>query len=197
MDFDTIFCAGDVLELYNRDGQGPKPEELHRVINACIQSVSNAVLTEVVSAESTFDFDNPELTIPSTWRRFVGVEWQDPYTEDWNAFEDGDLLVDRYARTVRLENRPLWIADTNTVRLRGYTPAPALSADTDTTLVDAEWLENAAAARILLRIATSERIDKRRAADYRATAQYHMTLANTLRVKVPVTYHGGGWVLES
>ena len=54
-----------------------------------------------------------------------------------------------------------------------------------------------AAARLLLRIATSERVDKRRAADYRATAQFHQTLANTLRVKVPRTYHGGGWVLDS
>lgn len=192
--------SGDVLELYNRDGQGPKPEEIHRVLNYLVESVSNAVLTEVVGPASTFDYQSPFLTIPSTWRRVVAIEYQEDADRDvWESFEEGNVLVDRDARTIRLNDYAAGLAantPSSSVRLRGYMPAQPLINDDDITGVNAEWLENAAVARILLRIATSERVDKRRAADYRATAQYHQTLANTLRIKVPKMYHGAGWVLE-
>jgi hypothetical protein len=190
-------AAGTVMELYNRDNQGPRPEQIHRVINSAIESVSNAALTEVVSSESSFDFDSPTISVGATWRRVIAVEWQHPDTEDWITIPEADWVdtADRANRTIRLDNFARFDADTNMVRLRGYTAASALSADTDETSVDAEWLVHRAAADLLLNLATNERVVERRAADYRATSQYLNGLANVYRAKVPRTIHGASGVV--
>ena len=189
--------ASDVLELYNRDGQGPKPEQIHRTINACIEAVSRGVLTEVLSSTATFDMDSPTLAIPATWRRLIAVEFKLQDTpQTWEDLSEAWLTVDRVGYTVRVDGPMRAGIDDYTVRLRGFTSAPALSSDTATTDVDAEWLVHEASSQILLKLATSERVDSRRAADYRATSQYLHTQANAFRSKVPTTIHSGsGWVL--
>lgn len=188
-------AASDVLELYNRDGQGPTVEQIHRVINSSIEAVSRAALTEVVDTEQTFASTSPDLDIPATWRRLIAVEYQDP-NDDWCPIPEADLTVDRVGRTVRIDNQPRYVADTMPVRLRGYTKAGALTADTDSTTVDAEWLVYEASAQLLLTLATGNKVSRDRAADYRATSQYLKVQANALRAKVATPIHGGsGWVL--
>lgn len=194
-------ATGDVLELYSKDGQGPTVAQMHAAINRCITFVSGGVLTEVVADAVTFDRDDPELTIPATWRRLTAIEWRDPSATPavWLPIPEADWrpTVDRVALTVRLDGLARERADTYEVRLRGFTPAGQLSADSDTTLVDAEWIIHEAASQLLLAQATAERIDQRRAADWRATAQFYKTLANTYRVKVPTTLRGAtGIVLD-
>lgn len=185
-------ATGDTLELYNRDGQGPTVGEIHNAINRCIAFVAESVLTEVLDTADTFDVDAPTLDVPSTWRRVIAVEYQDDL-DDWHAIPPADLLADPVNRTMRIDHWPRVLADTRQVRLRGYTIAGALAADTDSTAVDAEWLIWEAASQVLLFLATKEKVAERRAADYRATSQYLHVQANAFRSKVPTARKGGGW----
>lgn len=188
-------AAGDTLELYNKDGQGPTVRHIHDTINYCIESVSKGVLTEAVSTPVAFSSDSPVLTIPGTWRRLTAVEIY--VDEEWEVVSEADWTetVDRQAYTVRLDNYPRYRADNNTVRLRGGIAAGQLTADTDTTLVDTEWLVNQAVAYILMDLATAEKVPDRRAADYRATAQFIGAQANAMRTKVPSTISGYAGVI--
>lgn len=191
-------ASGDTLELYNRDGQGPTIQQIHNAINLCIEFVSKGALTEVISSEVTFDQDAPDLTIPGTWRRLVAVEYQlDNDAEDWVSVPEAEWTdaVDRVGYTVRLDGLARAYADTRPIRLRGYTTAGQLAADNDTTLVDTEWLVHAAVSQILMNLATQEKVPERRAADYRATAQYFGTSANAFRTKVPSTVRGNAGVV--
>ena len=182
--------ANDVIEFYNRHGQGPRIDQIHRAINRVLESVANNGLTEVVSSTSTYDADSPTIAVTSGWRRVVAVEWQDD-EEEWHEVPPADVYVDRVARTVRLENYARALADTQTVRLRGYTAASTtLSSDTSSTVVDTEFLINEAASQLLL--AFSE--EYRDPAAARAKAQYHRQIADSRRPKVLRPVLSRGWV---
>ena len=88
-----------------------------------------------------------------------------------------DVRIDRANRTVELLNRALDNATGRTVRLRGYTKAAQLSADTSTTDVDAEWLVHQAAAWVLAAVAP-KRSDAR---DARMEATRLQARADALR----------------
>ena len=191
-------AADDTLGLYNRDGQGPTVRQIHDAINLNIEFVSKGALTEVLDTATTFDPESPNLTIPATWRRLSAIEfllYEDP--DEWEAVPENLWVdsVDRVGYTVRVDGIARWLADDRSIRLRGYTTSPQLSADTDTTLVDTEWLVHAAASQILMNLATQEKVPERRAADYRATAQFFQTSANAFRSKVPTTVRGATGVV--
>lgn len=192
-------AIGDTLELYNKDGQGPTIRHIHDTINLCIEFAGKGVLTEALDTAVTFDEDDPVLTIPASWRRLVAIEYRagDDDTDDWLTVPEVDWVetVDRLGYTVRVDNISRYLANDYQIRLRGYTVAGQLSAETDTTLVDTEWLVREATSQILLNLATAERVPRDRAADYRATSQFMSTLANSFRSKVPTTVRGAGGVV--
>ncbi len=188
----------DVLELYNRDGQGPTIRQIHDAINLNIEFVSKGALTEVLDTATTFDPDSPYLTIPASWRRLSAIEFiisEDP--DEWEAVPEALWAdsVDRVGYTVRVDGVARWLADDRSIRLRGYTTSPQLTADADTTLVDTEWLVHAATSQILMNLATQEKVPERRAADYRATSQFFSTQANAFRSKVNSTVRGATGVV--
>ena len=183
-------ATNDVIELYNSNDTGITPEDIHDAINRVIESVSNAGVTEVIATSSTFDADSPALTIDPSWRRLIGVDWQD--TDGlWHEVDPADLYVDTSARTARIDNIVRWMADTQLVRLRGYTSSASLSADTDSTVVDAEWIINEASSQLLL--ANAEKARDPAAA--RATAQYLRSIADSRRPKVLRPVRSRSWVL--
>lgn len=187
----AVTATSDVIEFYNRNDSGPTILQIHRAINRVIESVSKASLTEVLSSTSTFDADSPVISITSTWRRLIGVEWKDD-EEEWHEVDTADLYVDRITPSVRIDNTARWLADTQTVRLRGYTAATtALTLDTTETTVDAEFIIHEAASQLLL--ANCEKYRDPAAA--RATAQYHANKADTRRPKVLSPVLSRGWVL--
>lgn len=183
-------ASGDVIELYNSNDTGITPDAIHRAINRVIESVSNAGVSEVVASASTFDAYSPDLSISGSWRRLIAVDWQDS-DGLWHEVDPADLYVDASSRTARLDNMARWLADTNQVRMRGYTAATALTDDTDTTVVDAEWIINEASSQLLL--ANSEKTRDPAAA--RATAQYLRSIADSRRPKVLRPVRSRGWVL--
>jgi hypothetical protein len=193
----SAVATGDVIEFYNRNDAGPTILDIHDAINRVIESVSKAALTEVVGSPAVYDGDSPTIAIPATWRRLIGVEWQDD-DDQWHEVDPADLHVDRVDRTVRIDHITRWNADTQSVRLRGYTPATAaLTTDSDattgTTTVDAEFIIHEAASQLLL--ANAEKYRDPAAA--RATAQYHRGLADSRRPKVLAPILGRGWVLPT
>jgi hypothetical protein len=192
-------AIGDTLELYNRDGQGPSVRQIHDAINRCIVFASKGVLAEVLDTATTFDADDPSLDIPAGWRRLTHVEFRngDESTDDWEEIPSPDWMpgVDRVGYTVRVDGISRARADGYSIRLRGYTAATELTNDADTTLADAEWLVHEASSHLLLMLATSEKVPRERAADYRATAQYLGTRANAFRAKTPTTLRGSTGVV--
>lgn len=174
-------AAGDVIELYAKRGVGPGPLEIHEAINRAIQAARDNHVSPALSAESTLNYANPIVTIPSTWTFFGGAEWKD-FEDIWRPVPRADLTIDPVGRTVRFANRARWLADQRSVRLRGYLPPAALDSDDDGTSVDAEWLMNQAAADLLL--ATSDQQNDPQGAERKA--QYFQGKADGLRAKTRV-----------
>lgn len=176
-------ATNDVLELYNRVGQGPTIDEIHDAITRCIESVSNLGLTEVEGSSSTFDADTPTAAITASWSHISGVRWQDE-NDIWHEVPPEDLVVNIANRTIEIQNTPRWLANGQSIRLWGYTPSSSLASDTATTTVDAEWIIHQSAADLLLALATAQRVDVSRENALRATAQYHQQRADAMRPKV-------------
>jgi hypothetical protein len=148
-------ATGDVIELWNTDGMGFYPDDVNSEINAAIAAVGT--LTTAPDEEDVADFDasDPYVTIPSDWEFFGGARWLDTgETEDgvWKEIEANDfnLDIDPRSRTVRLKGILAQRAHTSTIRLYGDVVSSALTADTDATSVDAEWLTHYVAYRLLL-----------------------------------------------
>jgi hypothetical protein len=145
----TSTLSGDTAELYNFRNTGLNPAEIHDAINRAIESVSRDFITEV-AATYTFDASSPVFNLDqSTW---VAVskqaEWQDSGGA-WNKIPSLNLRIDKANRTAELRNNSVWQANGRSVRLRGYTAAGQLSADSSTTTIDAEWIVTQAAAWLL------------------------------------------------
>lgn len=149
-------AAADVLELWNDLDQGVTPAEVHDLINLAIESVADAFPIPALDTEETFSQDDPELDIPATWRWFEGLEYQE-YSDDdtgkWKfIWDDKFLYVDKAQRTVRVKKPWCYKLNTLNVRLRGATRPTALTADTQSTPVDAEWIARQVAYQLLLNI---------------------------------------------
>lgn len=132
-------ATNDEIELWNALDQGVLPSQANELIDLAIESVGDAYPTPALKAEETFDYDNPVLSIPATWRWFEGADWKDA-AGYWHPVWTKFLRVDPASRTVEITNRAATNADTLLVRLRGSTRPSALSADTSTTTVSAEYI---------------------------------------------------------
>ena len=139
-DFAAAPVAGDVIELYAKHGAGPTIEDLNRAINRAIRDAAANALVEDVSTTSTYDPDSSTLTLDSDWTHFIGAEVQDEETETWAPLPWWGL--DPVARTVNLGYRVHGNGqyDGHLVRLRGYTTPGELTADSDETAINPEWL---------------------------------------------------------
>ncbi len=154
-------ATGDVIEWWNTRGQGFFPDDVNSEINSAIATVSTKV-TEVATDESqTFDAQDPYLDIPETWSFFGGIWYQvlnDPNDSSQGSVwyeipcTENHVDIDQYNRTVSIKGQAAYQADTNTIRLIGDIPAAALSVDTQSTNVDAEWLTNYVAYRLLFSV---------------------------------------------
>lgn len=132
-------ATNDEIELWNEMDQGIVPAEVHELIDLAIESVADAHPIPAIEAAQTFDKDSPVLDMPSTWRWFEGADWQD-VSGFWHPIWERFLRVDEASRTVEILNQAAVNADTLQVRLRGSTRPSALSSDTSTTTVNAEYI---------------------------------------------------------
>jgi hypothetical protein len=148
-------ATGDVIELWNTDGMGFYPDDVNSEINAAIAACGSLVTSPDEEEVEDFDSDDPILTIPADWEFFGGVRWLDTtQTEDgvWMEIESTpyNMDIDVRNREVRLKGPIAARVDTHTTRLYGDIASTALSLDTSSTSVDAEWLTHYVAYRLLL-----------------------------------------------
>lgn len=143
-------ATGDVIEFWNERGQGYWPDDVNTEINAAITAVADQVTTPADTEIDDFDFDDPYVDIPAGWLYFGGAFYEDadglwieiPATEN-------HMEIDTQSRTIRLKGEARRLADTYTVKLIGDIASTTLSADTDTTAVNPEWLTNYVAMRLM------------------------------------------------
>lgn len=148
-------ATGDVLELWNTDSMGYYPDDVNAEINAAIAACGSLVTSPDEEEVEDFDSSDPYLDIPSDWEFFGGVRYLDTsITEDgvWVEVEANDLNLDIDVRNrrVRLMPEVANAAHSYTTRLYGDIASTALTLDTQSTNVDAEWLTHYVAYRLLL-----------------------------------------------
>lgn len=151
----AITVADDVIEFWNTDGMGFYPDDVNAEINAAIAACGALVTAPDEEDIEDFDYANPYLDIPSDWEFFGGARWLDTSQGTdgiWLEIEatSANMDIDVRNRSVRLKPSIAQRAHGYTVRLYGDIASSALTADTDETSVDAEWLTHYVAYRLLL-----------------------------------------------
>ncbi len=196
-----ITAVGDELELHNERDEGCTPIELNNLINDGILDAAEDTVVPITSATLTFSTATPVLAIDDltigagvasgAWQLITGVDWQDVY-EDWHAIPSADIHVDRTARTLELKGRARWLADATGIRVRGASLAVPLTADTDTTPVNFEWLTHHVAAQALgLRL--EKAYDRK---DVEGRLLMLQQRADTLRTRLKLRLPGRAWRLS-
>lgn len=143
-------ATGDIIEFYNERETGVTPKVLVDHINDAIRSVGFGNLTRAESGELDWSSDSTDgLTIPAEWNGIYGAVWED-FDNLWQTIPPADIELDHVNRVVFLKNLSRWNASGQSVKLLGTTDADTLSADSDTTTINFEFIRLQASASILL-----------------------------------------------
>ena len=183
--------VGDEVELWNELDQGVTPMFVNEAINTAIEYVRDAYPILAVGDSQTFDRASPVIAIPSTWRYFGGVEAQDA-SGLWRPLVQKQFRVRKFERTVELVNGAQNIAHRYLIRMIGSTVPEDLANDTDTTVVDSEWLIKQVSALVFLNIAYAN-------ADGQAIERYTGSMeqaAADVRLKARSRMEGAGTLLS-
>ena len=198
--------TGDELELWNERDEGITPDAVNDLINEAILDVSETSPTPVTSDAFTFAWGEPVIDVDTlevndvvngnVWEAITGVDYYDNDEEEdgyvWHRIDSADLRIDRLARTIEIRNRPRSLADSKLVRVHGANLPQTLSADSDTTPVNFEWITNHVAA-----IALGMRLEK--AYDSKSVEGNMLRLqqrADTLRPRTLLRLRGRFWRLS-
>jgi hypothetical protein len=159
-------AIGDEMELWNQRNEGLTPTLVNDILNDVIADVYENGPVPVVSDAFTFDNSSPILEIDDlevdgvadgeNWEAITRVEYRS-LTEDadlvytWNRLptDESNFDVDRYNRTITLKGRAYYLANGNQIRIWGANISGALTSDTDTTQLSAEFLAHQVAATAL------------------------------------------------
>jgi hypothetical protein len=150
-------ASGDVVELFASRSISPTPDEIHDKLNDLIRGVADKHLTVVDSTPATFDAEDPYLDIPATWIGYSGAFWQDDLGI-WHEIAKAHRPLHKNLGTygqVEIAGTTRWQVDGNDVMLVGVTPAAVLASDTDSTIVNPDWLCKQAAGELLIQNARS------------------------------------------
>lgn len=161
----TAVTSGKYAELWSTAERIGSISAIHRLINYAIKQVADVAGLEEYNTAATFDARTGLLTIPDTWAEFGGAEYTDPsgyVSEIRNRY----LRVRPAGRKVELVGRGAALANRRSVRLYGYKRQTALSANADSTDVDAAWIVESVAQALTL--APSWRASDPAAAERRA-----------------------------
>jgi hypothetical protein len=137
--------AGDVANVFNKRGKGFLPSEYKNAINNAINDAFPLGLIELTDDGGALDITTGEITIDASMYYLASVQYSD---------EDGyEFIVPKATRTNRqgwrvipssgkvvLEGSFAEGIDGLTITLTGYGRQEILSADSDTCLLNAEWI---------------------------------------------------------
>lgn len=172
LDLPAATQTGDEVELINTRGIGFTVDDAHQAITAAMviarTVVSIPVRTEPADA---FDAATGTVVIPWEWTEFSNIQWQDE-VGTWRAIRKAPRLggdgwsVDPAMRAVIVGGKAGQRIDGRPVRLFGYSKPAPLTADTDRTPVNPDWLVAESIANLLDAIALSyPSRERERAAD--------------------------------
>ena len=181
----AVVAAGDTVHMYNYRSQGVTIAKVNRAINDALRMVREDYLIPYVQeVADSFDYTSPLIELHENMKAFAGVDvWE---TDHWEEVAIGDRNVDRWSRTVEIWGLPRELANTKTVRVRGYTYLPLFTDDTTDSIVDFEWVIQQTAANVLFELA-------RRRMDPTVNerwAQFRQDLADERRSKVQLPSYG-------
>lgn len=141
----TIVESGDTAEVFNKRGKGFLPVEYKDAINAAINDAYPLGLILTSDDGGAFDIDSPDVTVDTALVCVSAVYWEDA---------DGrETLFPRATRSnqygwvplpetgkVRLQGVPAEGIDGLNLRFVGYGRQEILTADSDTCVLNAEYV---------------------------------------------------------
>lgn len=181
--FGSAISSGTAFEL--RKQRGPFFESINQSINEALIAVYNWTYIPISDATSvTYAAGTEEYAIPTSFQLLVDVEYETSGNGagDWVALPATSWDVIQGAATLRLKELATGkLVDEQKLRLRGYRKPALLSADTDTTEVNANYVIAYAVGKLLGNFAGGPATDP----DAHAQRQGFWTnLANVERVGV-------------
>lgn len=190
-DLDALPQVGDRYIMLNYRDQGMSKQKVDRAINDAIKACRANYLVPSLSTSASFASTAPVLDA-SSFRGggIAGIDYRDGDTGEWIELPlmDWKNLVDQWGLTVTLGEIGARVANTKTVRIRGYAKPGLLVDDDDTTIIDYEWLILQAAANCHMELAR-RRMDP---ANNERWGQYRQQMADERIAKVslpPYSYY--------
>jgi len=144
--------VGDTAELYNFKSRGSTIQQYNQAINTAILQAreQHAVIPYTVTLTSAFLRTSPYIDIPGIFTHIVTVDALNA-RGGTVRLKPGDMMVDRFSRSIEVHRRGVNSLHGLTLRLRGYVAPNLLNSDTDQTSLDAEWILNEVKAQLLER----------------------------------------------
>ncbi len=138
--------AADTAEVFNKRGKGFLPSEYRDAINAAINDAYPLGLIEVTDETSAaFDATVPEVTVDTSLVYVHTVEWEDGdgfWTTIPQATKTNQQgwIADGASGQIRLLGRHADVADGYLLRTVGYGRQDVLTSDSDSCVLNAEWI---------------------------------------------------------
>lgn len=141
----SLPVANDVVDAFNKRGIGFQPREYTNAINQAINDAFPLGVIDLQASPTAFDENTPEITVPANMIDVYDVEWQD-VDGDWhrvlkaNRNNEYGWRVDQPNGQIRILGTPGWQASSSNIRISGYGRQDVLTAETDTCLLNAEYV---------------------------------------------------------
>ncbi len=144
--------VGDTAELYNFKSRGSTVQQYNQAINTAILQAreQHAVIPYTVTLTNSFLRTSPYIAIPDIFTHIVTVDALNARGATVRL-KAGDMMVDRFSRSIEVHRRGVNQLHGLALRLRGYVAPNLLENDADWTGLDAEWILNEVKAQLLER----------------------------------------------
>jgi hypothetical protein len=149
--FPAGFTAGDIVHLFDRHGIGWTSNQIKKCINAAIRRLRGVGAMPI--AASLTDEYTAAVALPDTFFWLTSVEYQD-LGGFWRTVfrspgnRSGGWKVDTVTGELEIIGSALTTVTNQPVRVLGIGMAAELSADSDETLIDSDWVVSEAMARL-------------------------------------------------
>ncbi|MDQ3223975.1 MAG: hypothetical protein M3Q75_10975, partial [Gemmatimonadota bacterium] len=141
--------VGDTAELYNFKSRGSTIQQYNQAINTAIMQAreQHAVIPYTETVAGSFLRTAPYISIPEIFTHIASVDALDARGATVRL-RAGDMMVDRFSRSIEVHRRGVNSLHGLSLRLRGYVSPALLENDTDETNLDAEWILNEVKAQL-------------------------------------------------
>jgi hypothetical protein len=139
------FAVDDTIDVVMRRGRGWEVREYHQAINDAIDDAYPITLAEMMAEYVEFNVETGKIVVPPEMSQVYAVEWEDA-NGNWHTLPKAQRTngwgwkADVSNGVIVVTDSPRYLADGQPVRLYGYGKHPTMSAESDRTDINAEWL---------------------------------------------------------